>query len=233
MHETRIFIGQIRPLPASGRPSAIFKTACTSPIHITATGISGDQQADLRVHGGPEKAIHAYPTRHYARLAAAFPEHADAMVAGSLGENLALPEFTEADVHIGEIFSFGTAYLQLCQPRSPCWKIDERFAGEGIAAYIAEHGLTGWYFRVLTAGEAAPGASLRRHQCPPAALSLHAAQQLLQAHRPDPAALEQLAATPGIALHWQQKIRQRAAWLRAHPEAIPAPLPKFHVKPQE
>lgn len=231
MHPTQLFIGTIRKLPQSGRPTGIYKQAVSTTVDIGELGFSGDQQADLRVHGGPEKAVHLYPAAHYLRLAAAFPDAAPLLQAGSLGENISVATLDESMVHIGQRFALGSAILQLCQPRNPCWKIDERFAADGMAAFIAEHGLTGWYFRVCQPGTADNGDALHPLDLPPGAPTLQAAMQCWQAHRPAVAELEQLAATPGIAAHWQAKITQRAAWLRAHPASHPAPVTTYHVKP--
>src|SRR6185369_17782904 len=157
MAQISLFIGGIRALPESGRPSGIYKQAVSQALSIVIEGLVGDQQADRRVHGGPEKAVHLYPARHYARLAARFPEAAGQLLPGSMGENISTPDLDEGDVGIGDIWRLGSARLQVCQPRSPCWKIDERFASEGVAAFIAEERLTGWYWRVLTPGQVAPG----------------------------------------------------------------------------
>lgn len=214
MAHLSLFIGDIRPLPESGRPTGIYKHAASGELELGVHGFVGDQQADRRVHGGPEKAVHLYPALHYVRLAERFPELSDQLVPGSLGENLSTTELTEHDVRLGGIWQLGSARLQVCQPRSPCWKIDERFATPGMAAFIAEQRLTGWYWRVITPGRVAPGDPLRPEPVTPEAPTLAAAMALWQAHRPPLADLERLAATPGIARQWQQKIEQRLAWLR-------------------
>jgi MOSC domain-containing protein YiiM len=211
-------------LPDSGRPTGLFKHPLTGAVQLGSEGFAGDQQADRRVHGGPEKAVHLYPAVHYARLAAAFPALAGQLVPGSLGENISSPTLDEAQVHIGQRFRLGDAVLQVCQPRNPCWKIDARFAVDGLAAFIAENRLTGWYFRVLQAGRVAPDATLEAAGPPPCGLSLAAALQLWQAHRPSPQALRDLAATPGIASGWRQKISERADWL-ARQSAPTSPPP--------
>jgi len=212
MAHISLFIGGIRPLPESGRPSGIYKQAVNQPLAIGVEGLAGDQQADRRVHGGPEKAVHLYPARHYARLATRFPEAACQLLPGSMGENISTPDLDEGDVRIGDIWQLGSARLQVCQPRSPCWKIDERFASEGMAAFIAEERLTGWYWRVLTPGQVAPGDPLLLEQ-PAASMTLAEAMLLWQAHRPPLADLEKLAASPGIAGQWKQKIENRVRWL--------------------
>jgi len=231
MAHISLFIGGIRPLPESGRPTGIYKQQVDAPVELDIQGFVGDQQADRRVHGGPEKAVHLYPAAHYHRLAERFPDAAAQLVPGSMGENLSTAELTEDDVHLGEIWQLGDARLQICQPRNPCWKIDERFGQEGMAAFIAEHGLTGWYWRVLQPGLVRPGDELRPLDCAANAPTLAAAMALWQDHRPALADLEQLVATPGIAGQWQQKITQRIKWLgQNHP---PSPETGFHVKPEQ
>ncbi|WP_415034733.1 MOSC domain-containing protein [Azonexus sp.] len=209
-----IFIGGIRPLPLSGRPTGIYKSPLTAPVLLGTEGFAGDQQADRRVHGGPEKAVHLYPARHYAKLAARFPDAATALVPGSLGENLSTADLDEHDVRIGDIWQLGEALLQVCQARSPCWKIDERFGVDGMAQFIEEKHLTGWYWRVLQSGQVGPSDVLTLHTPALQAPSLHAALVLWQQHRPPLEAFAALAETPGIATRWQEKIRQRLHYLR-------------------
>jgi len=217
MTQVSLFIGGIRPLPGSGRPTGMYKQPVSGEIELGPEGFICDQQADRRVHGGPEKAVHLYPARHYARLARRFPEAAAQLVIGSLGENISTAELDESDVRIGDLWRLGSAILQVCQPRNPCWKIDERFACDGMAAFIAENWLTGWYWRVVTPGRVAPGDSLELTQAADGAFTLAEAMRCWQAHRPALADLEKLAATPGIASQWQQKISTRLEWLRKNP----------------
>ncbi|PKO87910.1 MAG: MOSC domain-containing protein [Betaproteobacteria bacterium HGW-Betaproteobacteria-12] len=224
-----LFIGGIRPLPESGRPTGIYKTPVSAPLYLGSEGFVGDQQADRRVHGGPDKAVHLYPGGHYATLAKRFPEAAGQLIPGSMGENIATTELDEGDVRPGDIWRLGAARLQVCQPRSPCWKIDERFASDGMAVFIAEQRLTGWYWRVLTPGLVAPDDELRLEQAADSP-TLAAAMQLWQAHRPDLTELARLAAVDGIAANWREKIEQRLAWLRRETNLPPAPA--FHVKPE-
>lgn len=231
MAKVSIFIGGIRPLPDSGRPTGIYKTLIDSAVELGPEGFAGDQQADRRVHGGPEKAVHLYPAQHYARLATRFPEASAALQPGSLGENLSCADLVESDVCIGDIWRLGETRLQVCQPRNPCWKIDERFACEGMAQFIAEHRLTGWYWRVLTPGFVHPTDELALESSA-FGPSLAAAMQLWQSHRPPLDQLSRLADTPGIASGWQQKIRQRLDWLNASPDHSDLRPTAFHVKPE-
>lgn len=214
MAEVSIFVGGIRSLPESGRPTGMYKTPVLGMIELGYEGFAGDQQADRRVHGGPEKAVHLYPARHYEKLASRFPEATPSLLAGSLGENLSTEDLDERDVRIGDIWQLGSSQLQVCQPRNPCWKIDERFSSDGMAAYIAEALLTGWYWRVIKPGQVSPGNTLDLLQPASNAPTLHEAMSLWQEHRPSLSDLDRLAQTPGIARGWRDKITQRISHLK-------------------
>ena len=207
-----IFTGQVRGLPETGRPTGMYKTPVQAPIALGVNGFDGDQQADLRVHGGPDKAVHLYPTAHYAKLAAKFDEAAALMQPGSMGENIATPDLDEHDVRLGDVWQLGSALIQVCQPRNPCWKIDERFGADGMALFIDQHLLTGWYWRVLQNGVVKPFDTLVLHEAASHAPTLHQAMTLWREHRPDWRALSALAETPGIAKVWQDKIKQRVSY---------------------
>lgn len=208
----QLYIGSVRRLDDEGQSSAIYKDPVTGPIMLEVEGLTGDAQADRRVHGGPEKAVHHFAAENYAHLAERFPGIAAQLIPGSIGENISTTGWDERNVYIGDIFRLGDTRVQVSQPRSPCWKIDERFASEGMAAFIAEERLTGWYWRVLTPGQVVPGDPLLLEQ-PADAFTLAKAMLLWQAHRPPLADLEKLAVAPGIASQWQQKIENRVRWL--------------------
>lgn len=212
--EISIFMGGIRPLPPDNKPTGIFKRLIEGPVWVGGEGLAGDAQADRRVHGGPEKAVHQYPAAHYARLAAAFPEAAPALVIGAMGENLSAPGWDEGSVAIGDVFRFGDATLQVSQPRSPCWKIDQRFGVEGMAAFVAEQRITGWYFRVLEEGMVEPGGGFERIGRNADPLSIAELLALWAEHRPDPQRLHEVARIPGLSSRWVAKLADRAARLR-------------------
>lgn len=205
-----LFRGGIRPLPPDNAPTGIFKQPVGMPVWLGREGLAGDAQADRRVHGGPEKALHQYPIAHYARLAAAFSDAAPLLVPGSLGENLSVPDWDETNIAIGDVFQLGDAKVQVSQPRSPCWKIDHRFAADGMAQFIAAQRLTGWYFRVLEEGAVEPGSDFERIARNPRPLSVAALLALWDEHRPDPAALLEASRMPGLSSGWIKKLVDRA-----------------------
>lgn len=212
-----LFAGSIRPLEGESRLSGIYKQALHTAVWIGPEGLAGDEQADRRVHGGVHKAVHHFPLADLARLAAAFPERAAQLLPGSMGENISAAGWDETQVAIGDVFALGEARLRICQPRIPCWKIDQRHACNGMAQHLANSGFCGWYYEVLQAGTVAPGEPLRRIERPAAAhadVSLAQFGQLWREHRPSPDVLHRLAALPGLSPNWLRKINERIDWLK-------------------
>lgn len=207
-----LFAGRVARLAGDSRSSAIVKQRVDGPVRLGIEGLEGDEQADRRVHGGGEKALHHYPSEHYARLAQAFPD-AQHLAAGGLGENLSTRGLDESSVCIGDTWQLGGALIQVSQPRSPCWKIDHRTGVEGMARFIAEHGLTGWYYRVLSPGTVGAGETLTLVERPAGAVSLARYWRTLRAHPPMPSALQRLAEAPGLAPDAVRKLRERIARL--------------------
>ena len=212
----QIFTGRVKLMLPDGEPSGIFKSAVDGPQHLGTNGLEGDEQADLRYHGGPEKALHQYPAEHYALLAQEWPQCASLLGPGVLGENISTRGMTEHDVCIGDVFGIGEARIQLSQPRSPCWKIDRRLKVDGASRFVEAAGVTGWYYRVLDEGKVCAGDEIVLLERPNPWLSLVHYWDTVMAHRPDPVALRQIAAAAGLAADKAQRWLERAAWLEAN-----------------
>jgi MOSC domain-containing protein YiiM len=208
-----VFVGTLRPLPPEGQLTGMFKLPVDGPVAVTAEGLAGDRQADRRYHGGTEKALHHYPVEHYAPLAQRYPERAGMLQAGVLGENLSTRGWTEHNVCIGDVFRVGSALVQLSQPRQPCWKINYRLDTEGASLFVAQEGITGWYYRVLEKGIVAPGDTFALVERPNPALTVAACLAATHAHRPEPGVLRAIAGAIGLAPELVQRLAGRAAWL--------------------
>jgi MOSC domain-containing protein YiiM len=208
-----LFVGQIKFLDREGNTSAIAKTAAAGRVQLTAHGLAGDEQADRRVHGDEGKALHQFPAEHLAQLQAAFPE-ARNLHRGGLGENISTTGVTETDICIGDRFRIGTAIVEVSQPRLPCWKIEHRTGVTGMVDYVFKHGIAGWYFRVLEAGEIGDGDRIVHLERPANAPALALFWQLMREQQPAPEALEQLANATGLEPDWRKKLLERATRLR-------------------
>ncbi|MBU2812354.1 MOSC domain-containing protein [Acidithiobacillus thiooxidans] len=211
----QIFVGTIQLLPQSARPSGIYKIPTKMPVKLEINGFEGDHQADLRVHGGPDKAVQLYPVKHYEALAERFPTMHEKLFPGAIGENISCPDLDEHDVHIGDIWRLGEGLLQISQPRSPCWKIDEKLDCQGVAAYIAETSITGWYFRVLKAGMVKEYDKLELLESVNECYRLSSLLQVMR--RDDPEAmgvLQKWMEAPGLADNLRLKIEKRIIYLK-------------------
>jgi MOSC domain-containing protein YiiM len=119
-------------------------------IFVGATNISGDEQADLSVHGGPDKAVYAYPADHWPWWEAKGITCAPA----TFGENLTLEGADETAIAIGDRFRWGEAILEVCQPRGPCFKLGLHTNRADAPQAMTISGRCGWYLRVIEEGEA-------------------------------------------------------------------------------
>src|SRR5881409_4010396 len=105
--------------------TGIFKEPIAGRLMMRTLNLDGDQQADLSVHGGPDKAVYVYPSEHYPLWRQELP---DAELGwGSFGENLTTEGLLESTVRIGDRLRIGTTELVVTQPRMPCYKLGVRF----------------------------------------------------------------------------------------------------------
>ena len=156
-----VYIGRVRDFPGS-RPSAIQKIQVDGELTLAELGLEGDEQAEHHIHGGPDRALCHYPSEHYADWIRDFPEQADLFCAPAFGENLSTAGLTEQNVHIGDIFRWGDALIQVTQPRSPCFKLNFHFAISDMAQRMQQSGKTGWLYRVVAGGHVFSDAPLER-----------------------------------------------------------------------
>lgn len=135
--------------------TGIFKKPVVGRVRVRSLGLEGDGQADLRVHGGPAKAVYAYPSEHYPHWRKELPE-AD-LAWGQFGENLTTEGLLEGEVRIGDRFRVGTAVLEVTQPRMPCYKLGIKFGRMDMIRRFLASGRSGFYFAVLKEGDVAAG----------------------------------------------------------------------------
>ena len=149
---TAVHVGRPRTIgERRGRSveSAIAKARVeVSALHLGTTNLAGDRQADLSVHGGPDKAVYIYATEHYP----AWQADGFAVEVGGLGENVALAGATERDVRLGDVWRWGEALVQVSQPRTPCYKLALHTGRKDIGPRMIETRRCGWYLRVLETG---------------------------------------------------------------------------------
>lgn len=176
-------------------------------ITLDSTNLEGDRQADLRVHGGVDKAVFAYPAEHLTTWSEEFGVR-PALEPGRFGENLTLAGITEEQTCIGDVWAWGEALLQVAQPRWPCYKLAMATGIPDIVERFIETGRCGWYFRVLRPGRVpvrGPIAIAGRH---PARVSVRDAQR---ARLPGASRdlIERVVAVDALAMAWRQPLLSR------------------------
>ena len=135
--------------------TGIFKEPVARRILLRRLNLDGDQQADLSVHGGADKAVYAYPSEHYEYWRGELPGMQ--LPWGMFGENFTTEGLQETAVHIGDRFRIGAAEVMVTQPRMPCYKLGIKFGRDDIIKRFLDSGFTGFYFAVLQEGEVGAG----------------------------------------------------------------------------
>jgi MOSC domain-containing protein YiiM len=197
---------------ARGERSAIAKIPVAGKVRIGFLGIEGDEQADLSVHGGPEKALHHYPIDHYARWATAAVDHPLLNAFGAFGENISTQGLLESEACIGDRFRLGTALVEISQGRQPCWKQAARMEWTTLPAMMVRERRSGWYYRVIEQGEAEAGDVLTLVDRPLPDWSVARVFGLLIAgdHKLEPEALKNLAALEPLFSGWRARALELA-----------------------
>ena len=138
--------------------TGIFKKPVSGHIRLRTLNLDGDKQADLSVHGGPNKAVYAYPSEHYGYWRGELPEMD--LPWGMFGENFTTEGLGEDEVHVGDRFRIGSAVLMVRQPRMPCYKLTVKFQRDDMLARFLNSGRSGFYFSVEEEGAVGEGDSL-------------------------------------------------------------------------
>ena len=166
--------GKVLPLFGNHHPdyksaaSAIRKNSISnlqnpSTVEITSLGVKGDEQADLSVHGGIEKAIYVYPSEHYDfwnQLLTRETKNSTLLQHGAIGENFTIEGLLEADVFIGDKLLIGDLQFSVVKLREPCFKFNAAMGYKGASKAMLQSGFSGWYLRVIKTGVLAAGAQI-------------------------------------------------------------------------
>lgn len=203
-----IHAGRVAPLGPDAVPSAFVKQRIDGSAKITSLGLADDEQADLSVHGGLEKAVYGYSFDNYADWRIEYPNHAAVLIPGGFGENLCIEALREADICVGDVHRIGTSRLQVCQPRQPCFKLALRFSDKMMPKAMIKSGRAGWYYRVLEAGELTAGDTVHVEDRPNPDFSFARLVELISHGKATNAELERMQDMPGLASDWRTRARE-------------------------
>ena len=200
--------GKAAPLGPRRVQSGFVKTARSGAVAVTALGLEGDQQADLRVHGGPEKAVYAYAASRYPVWASEFPVLEDHFTGGAMGENLTIAGMDESDICVGDVHAIGSALLQVCQPRQPCFKFALRHGNKQLPKAMVRLGFSGWYYRVVETGHLKAGDALILHARPNPDFRFARLTAIVYHGHATREELHRMANMPELASQWRDTARQ-------------------------
>ena len=190
--------------------TGIYKVPVNERLHLSLVNLAGDRQADLKVHGGPDKAVCVYSADHYP----SWRQQLGVQQCGPgwFGENFSVEGQVETDVAVGDTYRVGTAVVQVSQPRAPCWKLGRRWNRMDMPKLVLQSGRTGWYVRVLQEGDVERGDTLTLLDTPFPhwTIDLLNAVAYSRSGTADVAAARELADCPALAESWRGGFRSLA-----------------------
>ena len=186
--------------------TGIFKEPVSATLQLRTLNLDGDRQADLSVHGGPNKAVYGYPSEHYAFWS---QELGMKLAWGMFGENFTTHGLRENELHVGDRLRIGTSVVMVRQPRVPCYKLAAKFQRDDILQRFLDSGRSGFYFSVEQEGTVTAGDSFellsRDHQ----AITIEEINRLFVTDKYNRDLLEKAIATPELPRDWRDYFARR------------------------
>ena len=192
--------------------TGIFKAPIAGRVMLRKTNLDGDRQADLSVHGGPDKAVYGYPSEHYAYWREQLPGYE--LPWGSLGENFTTEGLLETELSLGDRYRVGHAVIMVKTPRIPCFKLAAKFRREDMIDRFLQSGYCGFYFSVIEEGEVEAGESIEFLERESSAVTIAELFRLYTAPTPEPDLLHRALQAKFLPSGWRERF---AAKLMALP----------------
>ncbi|PYM15208.1 MAG: MOSC domain-containing protein [Candidatus Rokuibacteriota bacterium] len=196
-------VGTAREFEFNGRParSAIWKSPVVGRIAARGVNLAGDDQADRKAHGGPDKAVYAYAVEDYRWWEARIGR---ALAYGEFGENLTTEGIDVNDALVGERWAVGTAVLEISEPRIPCWRLGVRMNDPVFPRRFTEALRPGPYLRIVVQGDVGAGDEIRFVERPDHGLTV---RDVFRIYTRDRGEARRLLTIPGMSESWQRWAR--------------------------
>ena len=191
-----------------GLETAIDKSPTTTEVYLSYEGLDGDQCAEKRHHGGPDRALHQYPSEHYAYWQNKYGSTQEWKPAG-MGENLSSEGMTEDTVCVGDRFQWGEAIIEVSQPRSPCFKLNKRWGIEDFSKQMQDTSRCGWLYRVIQEGMVSVNEPLQLIEQAQNAMTLSEICDLFFGDPMNKAGLLKLLQQSKLSASWMTKVELR------------------------
>lgn len=202
-------VGQPREVIWHGKPvlTSIYKYPVEGPLRLEMEDFVGDRQADLTVHGGPDKAAYVYPAEYYDEWRRELPD--DDLPWGAFGENLTMSGVTDTTVYIGDRFQIGSAEAQVTQPRIPCYKLGVRFGRDSFVKQFLQSGRNGFYVKVLRPGEITAGDAVTLLSRESHGVTVADIVRLYVSDRFDEEGMRRALSSPSLPGGWREWFQER------------------------
>jgi MOSC domain-containing protein YiiM len=207
-------VGRARAFEYNGRPakSAIWKSPVAGRIAARGVNLEGDDQADRKAHGGPDKSVYAYAIED---LRWWEEKLGRSLQYGEFGENLTTEGIAVNDALVGERWAIGTAVFEISEPRIPCWRLGVRMNDHLFPRRFTEALRPGTYLRIIVEGDVAAGDEIRVIDRPVHDLTI---RDMFRIYTRDREEVERLLTIPRMseswrvwAENWLQKAKDRRA----------------------
>lgn len=187
--------------------TGIFKAPVETRVRVNALHLDGDQQADLTVHGGPSKAVYAYPAEHYEYWRKELPSIE--LPWGSFGENLTTEGLLEKEIQVGDRLCIGSVELIVTEPRLPCYKLNAKFKRDDMVKRFLKSRRTGFYFAVAREGAIGAGDKIQFLSRDEHRLSVAEITRLYAFDKDDLAGMRRATEVKALSDGWRDYFRAR------------------------
>ncbi|HDX9589387.1 TPA: MOSC domain-containing protein [Bacillus pseudomycoides] len=207
-HIISLNIGTPQKLQFQGKEikTGLFKESVNRPLYLSTLNFEGDGQADLKHHGGKDKAVCVYAFEHYPYWE---QELAQQLPYGAFGENLTVTGLLESDVCIGDIYKTGEALVQVTQPRQPCYKLSYRYDRKDFPLLVQNTGFTGFYVRVLEEGTVSPSDEMKLIEQNEHHITIAFANEMMHHDKHNIKGIKSILAVDSLSESWRNTFTKR------------------------
>jgi MOSC domain-containing protein YiiM len=204
-----INVGLPRDVTVSGKVvrTSIWKNPVPGRVHVSTLNLDGDEQSDLSVHGGLDKAVYLYPSEHYAYWRTQLPDVE--LPWGAFGENFTTEAILEDQIKVGDRMRVGSAEFMVTQPRMPCFKLGIRFNRRDMVKRFLQSKRTGFYLAVIRGGEVENGDAIEFTERQESGITITDIVNLYSADSQNQELLHRATELPALPQSWKDYFRKR------------------------
>ena len=209
MKLTSVNVGLPREVAVGGKTvrTSIWKNPIQGRVHVSTLNLAGDQQSDLSVHGGVDKAVYLYPGEHYSYWRTQLP--GVDLPWGAFGENFSSEGILEDQIKVGDRLRIGSAEFVVTQPRMPCFKLGIRFDRRDMVKRFLESKRTGFYLAVLREGEVESGDAIEFTEKQESGVTITEIVNLYTTDAHNQELLRRATELPALPQSWKDYFRKR------------------------